>query len=51
VYVFHESFNGGFRDFHANEFVNEVYVYGYSNSGRNGDEGGCLPSSVLYGVN
>jgi hypothetical protein len=51
VYVFHESFNGGFWEFHANEFVNGVFMYGSSIFGRNGDEGVCLPSSILYGVN
>ena len=51
VYVFHEGFNGGFRDFQVSKFVNGVLMYSPSHSSCDGDKGVCLPTLILYGIN
>jgi hypothetical protein len=48
--ICHEGSDGWFWDFKVGKFVNEVFVYGASYSGYDGNEGIGFPSIVLYGI-
>ena len=50
VDILHEGFDGLFLDFKVGEFVDGVFVYGFSDSDCDGDEWVSFISVVLYGV-